>query len=584
MYYLLHELTHAALSPWRAAADVTKLYHKNPLNPISHTTYGRNVAAGCELFERTTRRYGKPEFGLNETNVAGGQVAVSEKLVWKQPFCNLIHFERDIPASVKKDDPKLLIVAPMSGHYATLLRGTVEAMLPKHNVYITDWVDARMVPLSEGGFDLDDYVDYIMSILRFLGDDVHVMAVCQPSVPVLAAVARMEEEGDPFAPATMTLMGGPIDTRINPTEVNKLAETRPLEWFERNVIMKVPYPQPGFLRSVYPGFLQLSGFMGMNLDKHMMAHREFFSHLVDGDGDSAEKHRDFYDEYLAVMDLTKEFYLQTVDIVFINHALPKGEMTHRGKPVDPSKITRCGLLTVEGEMDDISGVGQTRAAHDLCANLSDDKRAHYVQPNVGHYGVFNGSRFRAEIAPRIADFILTHNRRAEPATPKAESKAKPARTQQPAAESRPVVTEAPVAKKTAKPKSAQPVARKTAPDDTKSSSTPTKNTPTKITGAKNTGAKETRTGKSAKAGVAVMEPDNAVLAAPQGVRDDLKTISGIGPKLERALNENGIFHFWQISSLTAEQVEDLDAKLSAKGRISRDDWIGQAKRQADNAK
>lgn len=552
MYYLLHELTHAALSPWRAAADVAKLYYKNPLNPVSHTAYGRNVAAGCELFERTTRRYGKPEFGLDVTNVGGGQVAVQEKLVWKQPFCNLIHFERDIPASVKKDDPKLLIVAPMSGHYATLLRGTVEAMLPKHDVYITDWVDARMVPLSEGGFDLDDYVDYVISILRFLGKNVHVMAVCQPSVPVLAAVARMEEDGDPYAPATMTLMGGPIDTRINPTEVNKLAETRPLEWFERNVIMKVPYPQPGFWRSVYPGFLQLSGFMGMNLDKHMVAHREFFSHLVDGDGDSAEKHRDFYDEYLAVMDLTKEFYLQTVDVVFKNHSLPKGEMTHRGKLVDPSKITGCGLLTVEGEMDDISGVGQTRAAHDLCSNLSDDKRAHYVQPNVGHYGVFNGSRFRAEIAPRIADFILTHNGGTKPAARKAEVKAKPEVAGKAAAVKK---VQAP---KTVQAKSAEPAERKSAPANAS-------------------------TDKSAKAPVAVMEPDSVVLAAPQGVRDDLKVISGIGPKLERALNENGIFHFWQISSLTAEQAEDLDAKLSAKGRISRDDWIGQAKRQADKA-
>jgi len=558
MYYLLHELTHAALSPWRAAADVTKLYYKNPLNPVSHTSYGRNVAAGCELFERTTRRYGKPEFGLNETNVGGGTVAVEEKVIWKRPFCNLLHFERDIPASVKKDDPKLLIVAPMSGHYATLLRGTVEAMLPKHDVYITDWVDARMVPLSEGGFDLDDYVDYVMSILRFLGKNVHVMAVCQPSVPVLAAVARMEEDGDPFAPATMTLMGGPIDTRINPTEVNKLAETRPLEWFERNVIMKVPYPQPGFWRSVYPGFLQLSGFMGMNLDKHMVAHREFFSHLVDGDGDSAEKHRDFYDEYLAVMDLTKEFYLQTVDVVFKNHSLPKGEMTHRGQLVDPSKITKCGLLTVEGEMDDISGVGQTRAAHDLCSNLSDDKRAHYVQPNVGHYGVFNGSRFRAEIAPRIADFILTHNRGSKHAARKADATPKPTVANTPAAEAKPTAEQKAPTKKTAQAKPAESAK----PEDAN---------------------EKTPTGKSAKAPVAVMEPDSVVLAAPQGVRDDLKVISGIGPKLERALNENGIFHFWQISSLTAEQVEDLDTKLSAKGRISRDDWIGQAKRQADKA-
>ncbi|MEM8704532.1 MAG: polyhydroxyalkanoate depolymerase, partial [Pseudomonadota bacterium] len=344
MFYHLHELTHAALSPWRAAADVARLYFKNPLNPLTHTTYGRSIAAGMELFERTTRRYGKPEFGIEETTVGGERARVQETTVWTRPFCSLTRFERIVPSGRKKNDPKLLIVAPMSGHYATLLRGTVEAMLPRHDVYITDWTDARMVPLSAGRFDLDDYVDYIVSIIRFLGGDVHLMAVCQPSVPVLAAIARMEEDGDPYAPLSMTLMGGPIDTRINPTEVNKLAEERPLDWFKRNVIMKVPFPQPGFMRDVYPGFLQLSGFMSMNLDRHMIAHREYFSHLVAGDGDSAEKHREFYDEYLAVMDLTAEFYLQTVDVVLQRHALPKGEMTHRGLPVTPSKITKCALL------------------------------------------------------------------------------------------------------------------------------------------------------------------------------------------------------------------------------------------------
>lgn len=553
MYYLLHELTHAALSPWRAAADVAKLYYKNPLNPMAHTAYGKNVAAGCELFERTTRRYGKPSFDLPQTNVGGGHVAVNENVVWKKPFCNLIHFERDIPKKVRKDDPKLLIVAPMSGHYATLLRGTVEAMLPKHEVYVTDWVDARMVPLSDGSFDLDDYVDYIISILHFLGDNVHVMAVCQPSVPVMAAVSRMEEDGDPFAPASMTLMGGPIDTRINPTEVNKMAENRPIEWFERNVIMKVPYPQPGFLRSVYPGFFQLSGFMGMNLDKHVEAHREFFSHLVDGDGDSAEKHRDFYDEYMAVMDLTEEFYLQTVDVVFINHALPKGNMMHRGKAVDPSKVTKCALLTVEGEMDDISGVGQTKAAHDLCCNLPDSKRAHYVQPNVGHYGVFNGSRFRAEIAPRIADFILTHNRGHHDEAPE------PIKAQK--------NNEAPASQ----PKRQEPVQLvlepKAAPEPkAEKSAKPKAEAKGKSTAANNP--------------VKAKKPKSIVLTEPEGVRDDLKSIAGIGPKLETILNENGIFHYWQISSLTPGQVEELDAKLSFKGRIMREDWIGQAKRLA----
>jgi poly(3-hydroxybutyrate) depolymerase len=295
----------------------------------------------------------------------------------------------------------------MSGHHATLLRGTVEAFLPNHDVYITDWVDARMVPLSEGNFDLDDYIDYLISILHALGGDTHVVAVCQPSVPVLAAVALMEADDDPYAPLSMTLMGGPIDTRSNPTAVNKLAEKRGTDWFRRHVITKVPFPNPGFMRDVYPGFLQLNGFVSMNLDRHIEAHKQLFLNLVRGDGDSAHKHKEFYDEYLAVMDLSAEFYLQTVDTVFVRHALPKGEMTHRGRLVEPSRIKRCGLLTIEGEHDDISGVGQTEAAHRLCTNIPPDRKVHYLQLGVGHYGVFNGSRFRSEIAPRISDFILS---------------------------------------------------------------------------------------------------------------------------------------------------------------------------------
>jgi poly(3-hydroxybutyrate) depolymerase len=296
----------------------------------------------------------------------------------------------------------------MSGHFATLLRGTVQAFLPNHEVYITEWVDARMVPVALGPFDLDDYIDYVVAMLHKLGGDTHVIAVCQPSVPVLAAVARMEADGDPHVPASMILMGGPIDTRKNPTAVNTLAEERGIDWFRRHVITKVPFPNPGVMRDVYPGFLQLHGFVSMNLDRHIKAHRELFMHLVQGDGDSAQKHREFYDEYLAVMDLAAEFYLQTVDTVFIRHALPKGEMGHRGVLIDPAKIRRVALMTVEGENDDISGVGQTEAAHVLCSNIPPDRKVHYLAPNVGHYGVFNGSRFRADIAPRIADFILTN--------------------------------------------------------------------------------------------------------------------------------------------------------------------------------
>jgi len=414
MYYHIYELNHAALQPLRAVADATRLLYRNPLNPLSATPIGRSLAAAAEVFERTTRRYGKPDFGFSTVEVDGEAVEVAEKVVWSKPFCDLIHFQRDLPRS-RRPDPKLLVVAPMSGHYATLLRGTVEAMMQHAEVYITDWADARMVPLSDGRLDLDDYVDYIIEMLHHLGPDTHVMAVCQPSVPVLSAVSLMESRGDRFSPASMTLMGGPIDTRRNPTAVNLLAEKKGIEWFRDNVIMQVPFPNPGFLRDVYPGFLQLSGFMSMNLDRHLIAHKDFFMHLVKDDGDSAEKHREFYDEYLAVMDLTAEFYLQTVETVFVRHDLPKGQMKHRGELVDPSAVRTVALLTVEGENDDISGVGQTQASHDLCVNIPDSMRGHHLQPRVGHYGVFNGSRFRADIVPRIVEFMKMHGSKAKPA-------------------------------------------------------------------------------------------------------------------------------------------------------------------------
>jgi len=424
MFYQFYEMNHAAVQPYRAFADAVRLFYSNPMNPVSHTPFGRTVAASAEMFERTTRRYGKPAFGIDKTVVDFKPVAVVEHVSWSKPFCNLIHFVRDLP-SRRRSDPKLLIVAPMSGHYATLLRGTVEAMLPHADVYITDWTDARLVPVSDGRFDLDDYIDYIIEMLHELGPDTHVMAVCQPSVPVLAAAALMEARGDRFAPSTMTLMGGPIDTRRNPTAVNLLAEEKGIDWFREKVIMRVPWPVPGFTRPVYPGFLQLSGFMSMNLDRHVGAHKRFFMHLIKNDGDNAERHRDFYDEYLAVMDLTAEFYLQTVDTVFVKHSLPKGTMMHRGTPVEPSAVRSVALMTIEGENDDISGIGQTQAAHDLCINIPPHMRAHYVQPAVGHYGVFNGSRFRAEIVPRIVDFITSYGRENRvPAKPRLVKSAK----------------------------------------------------------------------------------------------------------------------------------------------------------------
>jgi poly(3-hydroxybutyrate) depolymerase len=410
MLYHLYELNQAALSPARAAAEAYRLLFRNPLNPAYHTPLGRGAAAALELFERTTRRYRKPAWDIAYTAVDGNEVAVRTRRVIAKPFCNLTYFDREVTPTRRRKDPKLLIVAPMAGHYPTLLRGTVRDMLPNHEVYVTEWRDARRVPRSAGPFDLDDYIDYIIEFIRYFQGDVHVMAVCQPTVPVFAAVSLLEAARDRAIPRSMILMAGPIDTRVNPTEVNCFAEGHSIEWFERNVITQVPWPHPGMMRRVYPGFLQLSGFMGMNLDRHITAHRELFHNLVRGDGDSADKHREFYDEFLAVMDLTAEFYLQTIKTVFLDHALPKGEMVHRGRLVDPRAIRRVALMTVEGEKDDISGIGQTYAAHNLCKNLPAAMKEHHLQPAAGHYGVFNGSRFRAEIVPKINRFIATQQR------------------------------------------------------------------------------------------------------------------------------------------------------------------------------
>ncbi len=413
MLYHWYELSHAAMRPARAAVDSMHRVCSNPLNPLAHTPAFRHTMAACEVFERATRRYGKPKFAIKSTRVRGAEVAVEESVIWQRPFCRLLHFKRDITAHERERDPRVLVVAPVSGHFATLLRGTVEALLPDHEVFITDWLDARDVPLSAGSFDLDDYIDYVRDMLTELGGDVHVFAVCQPSVPVLAAIALMEEDADLFVPRSIILAGGPIDTRISPTAVNSVAERRGIDWFRHHVITTVPWPNAGAGREVYPGFLQLSGFMSMNIDRHTRAHKELFMSLVRGDGDTAEKHREFYDEYLAVMDLAAEFYLQTVDTVFVRHALPKGEMNHRGRRVDPGKIRRPALFTIEGEKDDITGVGQCRAALELCTGLPDEKKSHYECHGVGHYGIFNGSRFRTDIAPRIAQFIRSFDPRAD---------------------------------------------------------------------------------------------------------------------------------------------------------------------------
>ncbi|WP_341704596.1 polyhydroxyalkanoate depolymerase [Ferrovibrio sp.] len=407
MLYQLYELQHAALQPVRAFTEAQAQALKLPYLPMNYTAAARTMAAGLELFNNITRRYPKPEFGLATTKVDGETRKVTERIVLRYPFCQIIRFERE--GCEERRDPKLLIVAPLSGHYATLLRGTVEAMLPNHDVYITDWIDARDVPLKEGAFGLDDYIDYVREFLDHLGPGCHVMGVCQPSVPVLAAVALMSAMKDPNTPRSMTLMGGPIDTRLSPTVPNDLAQEHSIEWFEHSVINRVPLPHAGFMRPVYPGFIQLTGFMTMNLDRHVGAHVRLFHHLIKGDGDSAKAHNDFYDEYLAVMDLPAEYYLQTVKRVFQDHDLPLGRMTCHGDPVDPKAIRRTALMTVEGEKDDITGLGQTMAAHDLCTNIPAHRRAHHMQAGVGHYGVFNGRRWREEIAPKVTAFIRQHD-------------------------------------------------------------------------------------------------------------------------------------------------------------------------------
>ncbi|MBL4895103.1 MAG: polyhydroxyalkanoate depolymerase [Emcibacter sp.] len=405
MLYHMYELQHSLFAPARYMVDMTQQALSDPLNPMSRMPGAKQISAACDVMEQVTRRYGKPKFGLKETIIAGEAVSIQEENILEQPFCSLKYFKRDI----KNDDPKLLIVAPMSGHYATLLRGTVEAMLPDHKVYITDWNDARDVPLYKGNFNLDDYIDYVIEMIEILGPNVHILAVCQPSVPVLAAISIMSAEDNPCVPASMTLMGGPIDTRECPTEVNKLSADRSLDWFKQHVTHHVPWPNKGCMRIVYPGFLQLSAFLNMNMEDHVEAHKKMFDHLVDGDDESADKHRLFYEEYLSVMDLSAEYFLQTVDIVFQKHLLPKGEWVSKGRPVDTSAITKCALMTVEGELDDISGIGQTKSAHKICPNIPEDMKSHYEQKKVGHYGIFNGSKWRKKIAPKVKDFIRQHN-------------------------------------------------------------------------------------------------------------------------------------------------------------------------------
>ena len=405
MLYDAYEMQRSLLAGASTLANIGAGWMQNPANPFSYSQMGPIVGSALDVFAHASASRGKPEFGFETTIVDGKTVPVVEEIVLRKPFGQLKRFRRE----GIEGGPRLLIVAPMSGHYATLLRGTVERMLPGHDVYITDWRDAKLVPLADGKFDLDDYIDYLIAFLEQIGPGAHMLAVCQPSVPCYAAAAVMSADKNPARPRTLTMMGGPIDTREAPTAVNTLATQRPHAWFQRNVIATVPYSYPGAGRAVYPGFLQLAGFMTMNLGSHLTSHWEMFKHLVAGDGESADATKDFYDEYRSVCDMTEEFYLQTVDVVFQRHLLPKGEMMHRGRRVDPAAISDIAILAIEGERDDISGIGQTKAALNISTSLPERMKHYHLAEGVGHYGIFNGSKWRTRIAPVVEKWIARHD-------------------------------------------------------------------------------------------------------------------------------------------------------------------------------
>ena len=401
MLYSSYEMQRSLLAGASVFANMGANFLTNPLNPMSYLGGGPVLASALDVFAHAASPRGKPAFGIESVEVDGKTVAVKEEIALRKSFGQLKHFVKEGVSG----QPRLLIVAPMSGHFATLLRGTVERMLPGHDVYITDWRDAKNVPLSEGSFDLDDYIDYVIDFLEEIGPGAHMLAVCQPSVPCYAATAFMAQDKNPCVPRTLTLMGGPVDTREAPTAVNTLATERPHAWFQQNVIATIPAMYPGAGRKVYPGFLQLAGFMSMNLGSHLNSHWEMFKHLVKGDEESATASKDFYEEYRSVCDMTAEFYLQTIEIVFQTHALPKGEWLHRGRLVDPSAITETAVLAIEGEMDDISGLGQTKASLTLATKLPDENKRYYMAEGAGHYGIFNGSKWRTKVAPVVEEWI-----------------------------------------------------------------------------------------------------------------------------------------------------------------------------------
>lgn len=408
MLYKAYEIQRSVLNASSAMASIMAEIITDPRNPMAGIGPSQMIATALDVYAHAAAPRGKPAFGIKVIHADGVSHAVHETTVVTRPFGDLKRFTHD---GLPKDAPRMLLVAPMSGHYATLLRGTVERLLEHCVVYITDWADAKFVPLADGTFDLDDYIDYLIGFLEHIGPGAHVMAVCQPSVPSFAATAIMAADKNPCRPLTLTMMGGPIDTRESPTVVNDHAVTKPYVWFKHNVITTVPANYPGEGRRVYPGFVQLASFMSMNLGSHMMSHYKLYQHMMQGADESAESTKAFYEEYRAVCDLPAEFYLQTVDVVFQRHALPKGEFIHRGKAVDLGAITDTAILCIEGERDDISGIGQTKAALKVTPNLPDDMKQYYMAPEVGHYGIFNGSRWRNSIAPVVEKWVAKFDKK-----------------------------------------------------------------------------------------------------------------------------------------------------------------------------
>ena len=423
MLYQIYETQRALMSPFAEFASAAAKLYDHPLSPFAHLPMSERVSASFDLLHRLAKEYEKPAFDITSAKVADGvEVAVQEQLALAKPFCRLLRFKRftDNPQALAlmKTQPTVLVVAPLSGHHATLLRDTVRCLLRDHKVYITDWTDARMVPADQGPFHLDDYVRYVQAFIRHIGADAHVISVCQPTVPVLAAVSLMASRGE-ATPPTLTMMGGPIDARRSATAVNTLATAKSHSWFENNVIYRVPPNYPGAGRRVYPGFLQHAGFVAMNPDRHVSSHYDYFRDMIRGDGESADAHRKFYDEYNAVLDMPAEYYLDTIKTVFQDFALMNGSWWVGDEQVRPQDIATSALMTIEGELDDISGAGQTQAAHDLCTGIPRERRVHYDVPGAGHYGIFSGRRWREMVYPRIKAFIERHPRPAEAAEPEA---------------------------------------------------------------------------------------------------------------------------------------------------------------------